>query len=68
MYFTSPSTAILCHRCRCVHAVARSALAQETRATLNGHVEDAEHAAIPHATVTAQNTATGVDTAVEVRR
>lgn len=34
--------------------------AQESRATLNGRVQDVSHAAIPNATVTALNTATGV--------
>ena len=42
-----------------------SARAQETRATLNGHVEDGSHGAIPQATVTVRNTATGVETKAE---
>jgi len=42
-----------------------TARAQETRATLNGHVEDTAHAAIPQATVTLHNTDTGVETKVQ---
>jgi len=34
--------------------------AQEVRATLNGRVEDSAHAAVPHATVTARENASGV--------
>ena len=39
--------------------------AQETRATLNGRVEDTEHAAVPHAKVTARNVASGVASTIE---
>ena len=43
----------------------RSGFAQETRATLNGRVEDAEHAAVPRAKVTATNAASGVQSTIE---
>ena len=36
--------------------------AQETRATLNGRVEDADHGAVPNAKVTVRNAASGVTT------
>ena len=42
-----------------------AASAQEVRATLNGHVEDANHAAVPQATVTVRENATGVTTKVQ---
>lgn len=38
--------------------------AQETRATLNGRVEDAEHGAVPNAKVTARNAASGVESTI----
>jgi hypothetical protein len=41
-----------------------NAVSQETRATLNGRVEDTEHAAIPHAKVTARNLASGVESTI----
>ncbi|HKO19579.1 MAG TPA: TonB-dependent receptor, partial [Acidobacteriaceae bacterium] len=39
--------------------------AQEVRATLNGHIEDSNHAAVPNANVTARQNATGVATTVQ---
>jgi hypothetical protein len=38
---------------------------QKARATLNGRVDDVEHAAITHAKVTAKNDASSVGTAVD---
>jgi hypothetical protein len=45
---------------------ATAARAQETRATVNGRVQDVSNAAIPNATVIARDTATGVETSVKV--
>ena len=42
-----------------------AAPAQESRATLNGHVQDVGQAAIPQASITVRNTATGVVTTVK---
>lgn len=42
-----------------------TARAQEVRATLNGHIEDSNHAAVPNANVTARQNATGVAAAVQ---
>lgn len=42
--------------------IAPAADAQDSRATLNGHVEDASKGVIPSATVTLRNVATGVET------
>lgn len=44
---------------------ALSSSAQETRATLNGHVQDSSGAAVPGATVTLHNNGTGADTSVK---
>src|ERR1700712_564856 len=46
---------------------AASVRAQETRATLDGHVQDSAEAAIPQATVIVRNTDTGVETKVQTR-
>lgn len=46
-------------------AIAGTGHAQESRASLNGRVQDAGQATIPHATVTAHNVATGVNTVVQ---
>ncbi len=46
-------------------ASAFTARAQDTRATINGHVQDSSGAAIPNATVTAHNVATGTSTSVK---
>ena len=44
--------------------IAPTLLAQESRATLTGHVGDPSKAAIPNATITLRNVATGVETKV----